>query len=370
MPTPQQYAYVSNLLGVAVAPPADADAPGGASDKALPATDTEMFFDRDSSALTPSDTAALDTYAAAMAPGSDPITVTGYASTDGDPAYNAKLATERAQAVQKYLAGKGIAAGRITAKGQGPTAQFGEKDPPSNRRAVLAPKPPAKPSAAPAAPQDEYDPLPPDAPVAPPLGVLPPELQLKQDPFKQPDDTDTDVPRDQVEKEFTDFLETLMKNQGGRSLKITDTVRFAGVALGKGLKAEMGLDAKLRDNGINRVPKELAHEVAAMLPDKIPLANVNAFRAMRPADVKGPKAFSIAGAITKIITPAVKDAIGFLPKSIQDKITGSIEDAVVKGLVGIADKAMEGSSLDDATKKAIHTAVEAAIKEKGEADKK
>ncbi len=377
MPTAVQYAYVSNLLGVALPPPDPAGgaapgglAPGGAAETVLPATDSELFFDRDSAVLTASDTGALDVYAVATSGGTEPITVSGYASSDGDPAHNSKLATARALAVQKYLIGKGIDAGRITAQGQGATAQFGEKDPSSNRRVVLTPKPPAKPAAAPVAPKDEYDPLPVDAPVSPTRGALPPELRLTQKQFEKSVGTDTAIARDQVEKEFTDFLETLMQNQGGTSLRITDTVRFAGVALGKGLKAEMGLDAKLRDNGINRVPRELAHEVAAMLPDKIPLANMNALRAMRPAEVKGPQTFSIASAITKIVTPAVKQAISFLPKSIQEKITGSIEDAVVKGLVGIADKAMEGSALDDATRKAIHSAVEAAIKEKGEAGRK
>lgn len=117
----------------------------GDAGKALPATDKVMFFEKDSADLTPDDQAALDRYAANyVAAGlTDPVTVEGWASVEGDANHNRTLAAQRAKAVAGYLASKGIA--KVSGRGNGPTPRFG-KDLESNRRAMLSPTPPAAPA--------------------------------------------------------------------------------------------------------------------------------------------------------------------------------------------------------------------------------
>jgi outer membrane protein OmpA-like peptidoglycan-associated protein len=111
----------------------------------LPATDTVMFFQKDSADLTSDDQAALDRYAAnyAAAGLTDPVKVEGWASVEGDANHNRTLAGQRAKAVADYLASKGIA--KVSGHGNGPTPQFG-KDLASNRRAMLSPVPPVAPT--------------------------------------------------------------------------------------------------------------------------------------------------------------------------------------------------------------------------------
>jgi outer membrane protein OmpA-like peptidoglycan-associated protein len=72
----------------------------------------------------PADGAAtLDTFAAdfidANADGTNPITLTGRASSEGSARYNEDLARRRAQTVETYLHGKGIANTRITVESAG-----------------------------------------------------------------------------------------------------------------------------------------------------------------------------------------------------------------------------------------------------------
>ncbi len=309
---------------------------------------------------------SIDAYATAMKSGTDVITVTGYASIDGDPTHNAQLARDRAASVKAFLVGKGIDAGRITAEGHGFTGQFGEKDLPANRRVMLAPKPPkaappmeVPPNDTPVAGPDEYGGPPPADP--PPLI---PRLTPRQ--LEEIIGQDKGEPRANVEKELAKFLEALMNSQGLKTgVRITDRVRLAGNALGKGTEGEMAIDTKLQDNRFNRAPAELAHEIAALLPDFVPRANYNAFVAMKPQDIKAPETFSVAGALAKVVTPAVRKAIGWLPDSVQKKITDSIEDGIVKGITKATEAILNQNNVDGATKEAILKAMEAAIKEKG-----
>lgn len=356
--TEMQRSWLQALTGIADLKAASA--PGGGGDAPPPpATETDLFFAKDSAELTPSDVAALDAYAQAdaKAGGAGPITVAGYASLDGDAGHNRKLAGKRAQAVVDHLVGQGIAKDRVSGAGKGATEQFGKGDAAGNRRATIAPKPPA--AAAPAPPVQ-------DAPVAPP--ALKPLSREQLDAIVNKKDG---VARSQVQSELTDFLTALQKAQGGRSVRVTDKVRMAGDRLTAGLgDANLAVAALLHDDTFNFVPAELAAKIAKALPDFIPQANFQAFLKLKPVDVAGSKPVSVAGAIARVITPEIKKAIGFLPKAVQDKIVDGIEDAVAKGIVGLAEKAIEGSGLDDATSKAVLGAVEAAIKQKdGEAQK-
>jgi outer membrane protein OmpA-like peptidoglycan-associated protein len=116
-----------------------------------PATDATVYFALNSSDLTPSDQASLqsyvDRYVAAAVP--TPIVLKGYASVDGKPGDNNKLSQARADAVKAFMT-KTIKADLITAAGQGPTAQFQNGLAVANRCvdfgppvAAAAPTPPA-----------------------------------------------------------------------------------------------------------------------------------------------------------------------------------------------------------------------------------
>jgi hypothetical protein len=177
--------------------------------------------------------------------------------------------------------------------------------------------------------------------------------------------TDTGVTHDQAQRALTDFLEQLQQAQRGKSLKIDDKVRLAGDALSKGLgDTELQIYGVLQDDRVNVEPKELADKVAKLLPDKIPRPNFDAFLKLKPQPIKPPEQLSLSGAIAKLLTPAVKEIVSGLSKDIRDKIVNGIQGAVEKGLVAIADQAMSNAKLDDQTKKAILSAVVAAIKEK------
>ena len=53
------------------------------------------------------------------------VTANGYASMEGPASYNVDLSRRRAEAVKGYLVDKGVAADRISVKGNGATDAFG-----------------------------------------------------------------------------------------------------------------------------------------------------------------------------------------------------------------------------------------------------
>jgi OOP family OmpA-OmpF porin len=77
-------------------------------------------FDNDSATIRAEDAATLDAAAATLKKwGETRVEVAGYTDSIADDAYNLKLSQKRAEAVMNYLVGKGIAAGRLSAKGYG-----------------------------------------------------------------------------------------------------------------------------------------------------------------------------------------------------------------------------------------------------------
>src|SRR3954462_5227902 len=87
--TAAQLAWFEDFLGAK--PPVGAvgtgsAAPSGGGDAALQATDTDVFFDKDSSQLTTNDRHALERYAQAYiaATSTEPITIQAWASQEGD----------------------------------------------------------------------------------------------------------------------------------------------------------------------------------------------------------------------------------------------------------------------------------------------
>ncbi len=70
------------------------------------------------------------------------VVVNGYASIEGNPAFNQTLSQNRASAVAQYLVNQGVAAGRVSAVGHGGTTQFGSSYEPNRRveMTILAPQ--------------------------------------------------------------------------------------------------------------------------------------------------------------------------------------------------------------------------------------
>ncbi len=111
---------------VAVAPapkPAPAPAPKPAPAKPVVQKFTlsaDALFDFDKAVIKPDGTKKLDELAAALQGSQyDTIVATGHTDRLGTVDYNQKLSERRAEAVKKYLADKGLDAGKISAAGKG-----------------------------------------------------------------------------------------------------------------------------------------------------------------------------------------------------------------------------------------------------------
>ena len=81
-----------------------------------------VLFDFDQSALRSDAEGALAQVQTVLAEYADaPVEVVGHTDAKGEDAYNQMLSERRAQAVQTWLAGHGVAASRLTATGRGET---------------------------------------------------------------------------------------------------------------------------------------------------------------------------------------------------------------------------------------------------------
>jgi outer membrane protein OmpA-like peptidoglycan-associated protein len=106
------------------------------------ATGSDYFFDKDSPKLTASDKTFLEAYAKAyLAQNVDEkITVTGYASIEGDKSENAKLSQNRANEVARYLSDQKVPKDKVNKPvGKGATQQFSESNYCLNRRVTITP---------------------------------------------------------------------------------------------------------------------------------------------------------------------------------------------------------------------------------------
>ena len=293
-----QRAWVQDFLGIS-SPIDDAGggsgaAPGGGGERALAATGTDLFFDKDSPTLTKSDRDALERYAKAYlaANSTSPVTIDAWASKEGDEKHNKDLTNARAKAVAEYLASHHVPKDRLKATGHGPTDKFSKDDLAQNRRATLAPPPPAAPSGAaqPAPTQGPTGQSPP-APSGSGDPHMPKNLHMRDqgdgrpmdDPLHKDDaaqhvvGTSTDVPRAQVERGLKDWLTALSSNQPNMKGKVraTDIVAEAERRLRKGLP---GNHIMPRGDNKDDDPGVLAKQLADNLPKMIPAENVAEFR--------------------------------------------------------------------------------------------
>jgi len=342
-----QRAWIQGFLGIRV--PEEVGGSGPAADggggKAPAATATDLFFDKDSSTLTKSAQGALDRYASAyLAAGStDPITIEAWASKEGDPGHNKDLANARAKAAADYLAGKGISKERLKATGRGATEGFSKDDLAQNRRATLAPPPPAAtPSGTP--------------PVQPGPGDthMPTGLRMREGGrVKDPLGTDeavrhvvgegTDVPRAQVERELKDWLTALSGNQPNMRGKVrgTDIVAEAERRLRKGLP---GAPLMPRGDGKDYEPGALAKQLADNLPPMVPGENVAEFRKLSTRDA--PKERTTAEALHDKYKEERDELTRKLPKSLQDWAKKGLDAVVEKGAPYVLDKGLGAANVD------------------------
>lgn len=81
---------------------------------------TDMLFDFDKATLRPEGRTKLDEISEALRGTQyETIVVTGHTDRAGSVAYNQRLSEQRANAVKRYLEGKGLEVGKITAIGKG-----------------------------------------------------------------------------------------------------------------------------------------------------------------------------------------------------------------------------------------------------------
>lgn len=112
---------------------------GGLSAQDLQTRYNTVYFGYDSYAVEGEYRNLLDAHAAYLTASKAGVTVAGHADERGTPEYNIALGQRRANAVQNYLASKGVTGVDVTSYGEEKPAVLGhsESDYAKNRRAVL-----------------------------------------------------------------------------------------------------------------------------------------------------------------------------------------------------------------------------------------
>ncbi len=87
-----------------------------------------VTFDFNQATLRPESAGVLANAAAALKKAAIKIEVQGHTDNVGDDAYNARLSTQRAEAVRAWLVGHGVAAERLSAKGYGKSVPVASND--------------------------------------------------------------------------------------------------------------------------------------------------------------------------------------------------------------------------------------------------
>ena len=95
--------------------------PPGSQQEFLVTVGDRIFFDTDSSSLTPTATATLDRQAAWLNQYTQyqPVLIEGHSDERGTREYNLALGARRANVVMNYLISKGVSSGRLTMKSFG-----------------------------------------------------------------------------------------------------------------------------------------------------------------------------------------------------------------------------------------------------------
>jgi hypothetical protein len=176
------------------------------------------------------------------------------------------------------------------------------------------------------------------------------------------------VSRQEATQALTDFLWKAQAAQGGQTLRVTPAVRAAVLKLFKGdTNGSISAESFLNRTVLPGSPPEFAAAVAQLLPEQVPRSRIAFLDTQAPQDAPdtAPKSVGEAAGhavVDSTVAPLVKK-LG-LPKSWQEKIVEGARSAVADGMVAIVDQAMSGSPMNATDKNAIHSAVEAAIKQR------
>lgn len=173
------------------------------------------------------------------------------------------------------------------------------------------------------------------------------------------------VKREEVEKVLADYLEQVLQQQGRRTIDKTPQVINAITSLFRDDPVQASVELWLK--GItDGTPAGLALEVARKLPAVIPEDRLDKIRGTpkKPSQDKSPKTAGEAmgaGLVDTTVAPLLRKLP--LSKDKQDKIIDAARSAVGDGVVGILDAVLDASGIGGPDKGAIHSAVEAAIKQ-------
>jgi hypothetical protein len=175
------------------------------------------------------------------------------------------------------------------------------------------------------------------------------------------------VSRQEVTQALTDFLYQAQAAQGGQTLHVTDTVKWAVRRLFTDATGSARVEAFLAGSALPGSAPEFAAAVTKLLPDYIPASRIAHLKTQSPKDTPDTSPKSVGEAAGRVVVdstvgPIVKKLP--IPKDWQDKIIDGARGAVADGMVSVLDQAMSGSPLSDKDKGAIHSAVEALIKQK------
>ena len=177
------------------------------------------------------------------------------------------------------------------------------------------------------------------------------------------------VSRLEVKQALTDFLYQAQSAQGTQTLHVTEPVRFAVRKLfAVDAIGSAQIEAFLAGTALPGSAPDFADAVTKLLPEFVPRARAAHLGTLSPKGSPDTGAKSVGEAaghvvVDSTVAPIVKKLP--IPKSWKDKIIDGARGAVADGIVGLVDQAMSGAPLSDQAKSAIHSAVEAAINQKG-----
>jgi len=176
------------------------------------------------------------------------------------------------------------------------------------------------------------------------------------------------VPRATVEQALTAFLNKLQAAQKLQSgLRVTDRVRKAGEVLTEGIgEARSKVSTLLGDDKTLRKPSELAHAMAQCLPDQIPAANYADLVGMSPTDFAETQPQSLSDALAKQLDKTVDGILSGvgIAGPLRATVKKAMADALAAGITAALDKAMSDSQIPPGAQQALHSALEAALKQK------
>ena len=200
--------------------------------------------------------------------------------------------------------------------------------------------------------------------------TIPPGATSQGGPLSTTKRYETDlVSRLEVKQALTDFLYQVQAAQGTQTLHVTEPVRFAVRKLFAGdATGSAQIEGFLARTVLPGSAPEFADAVTKLLPASVPRARVAHLGTLSPKDAPDTRPKSVGEAaghvvVDSTVAPIVKKLP--IPKSWQDKIIDGARGAVADGIVGLVDQAMSGAPMSDQAKGAIHSAVEAAIQQKG-----